>query len=77
MQLRRAWKYQEDVSENLSESPVVDQENRVGCILEVNNNVRILSELGPGEPHKEITLPTTKLPHEPTDTSAGFPLTAD
>lgn len=39
MQLRNAWKYQEDVSENLSESPVVDQENRVGCILEVNNNV--------------------------------------
>ena len=53
MQLRNAWKYQEDVSENLSESSVVDQENRVRRILEVNNNVWILSELEPGEPHKE------------------------
>lgn len=53
MQLRNAWGYQEDVAESLSEGPVVDQENRVRCILEVNNNVWILSELEPGEPHKE------------------------
>lgn len=37
----------------LSESPVVYQENRVRCILGINNNVWILIELGPGEPHKE------------------------